>query len=52
MAKVRVHFTWDDGTADSFIVEGTMEEMRESAAYFIQKRGISLDGMWQEEIDG
>lgn len=47
--RLRIHFEWADGTRDSFIVEGTEEQMREQAKRFIDNRGISTDGMWQEE---
>jgi hypothetical protein len=45
----RIHFTWPDGTEDSFVLSGSIEEIREQAATEVGSRNAT--NPWSEIIN-
>ncbi len=42
----RIHFTWPDGTEDSIVLSGTVEEIREQAQTEVAQRNAT--NPWSE----
>ena len=52
MERFRIHFTYPDGTEDSFIEEaGTIEEIQEHAKDFFTCRGSTPEEMHAWSVD-
>ncbi|QEW26707.1 hypothetical protein [Roseovarius indicus] len=44
----RIHFTWPDGTEDSIVLTGTVEEIREQAQHEVSSRNAT--NPWSEVL--
>lgn len=47
--KVRIHFTWPNGTQDSLVLSGSLDEVREQAQKEIAQRKAT--DPWSEVIE-
>jgi hypothetical protein len=47
--KIRIYFTWPDGTDDSIVLSGSIEEIREQAAIEVSSRNAA--NPWSEVIE-
>ena len=47
--KVRIHGTFPDGTEDTWVLEGNIEEIKAKARRIIEQR--NLINYWSEEVD-
>ena len=45
----RIHFTWPDGTEDSVVLSGSIEEIREAAQDAVSSR--SATNPWSEILE-
>ncbi|GAG23219.1 unnamed protein product [marine sediment metagenome] len=50
--RYRINFTWPDGTDDSFIVIGKVDECKKKASTFFHEHGLIEKNCnpWSEEV--